>query len=169
MSTFTLQAQALTAESFAPFGQVVGLSNDNSAYSSRSINHGNVMRYDIVNDLQLSAKEGRPALAIFRAQARQFPHTVTEMERHALGSQTFIPLGTQRFVIVVAQPSSAANANDLHAFITDGTQGIVLAPGTWHHALLAIEGGDFAVIERVADTVDCEFLPMVNNVQLVLQ
>ena len=35
-------------------------------------------------------------------------------------------------------------------------QGVVLAPGTWHHALLAVEGGDFAVVERRAAQVDCD-------------
>ncbi|WP_338138203.1 ureidoglycolate lyase [Comamonas aquatica] len=32
----------------------------------------------------------------------------------------------------------------------------MLAPGTWHHALLAVEGGDFVVIERRAAQVDCD-------------
>lgn len=47
-------------------------------------------------------------LALFRAQARTFPLNIGEMERHTLGSQTFIPLGTQRFVLVVAAASAPA-------------------------------------------------------------
>ena len=75
--------------------------------------------------------------------------------RDALGSQSFVPLGTQRFVVVVAAAGPAPKAADLQAFVTDGRQGIVLAPGTWHQALLAVEGGDFAVFERRADALDC--------------
>ena len=105
-------------------------------------------------------------LALFSAQARRFPLDVTELERHALGSQTFVPLGTQRFVVVVARPGPAPQADDLQAFVTDGRQGVVLAPGTWHHALLAVEGGDFVVVERRAAVVDCDVCRLDRGVQL---
>ncbi|WP_338138195.1 ureidoglycolate lyase [Comamonas aquatica] len=68
------------------------------------INGGNAMRHELLADLQLTAEGGVPMLVLFSAQARQFPLDVTELERHALGSQTFVPLGTQRFVVVVARP-----------------------------------------------------------------
>lgn len=93
-----LLAQPLTAEAFAPYGTVLAA----PAGEGRLINGGNAERFDLVDDLQLGAEGGRPMLALFRAQARRFPHAVTEMERHALGSQSFVPLGERRFVIVVA-------------------------------------------------------------------
>ena len=155
-SDLVLAAQPLTPAAFAPFGQVVAVDGQAATLPQRSINSGNARRYDLLADLQLTADGGVPTLALFRAQARQFPLQVVEMERHALGSQTFVPLGTQRFVVVVARPGPAPQAADLHAFITDGRQGVVLAPGTWHHALLAVEGGDFAVVERRAAQVDCD-------------
>lgn len=152
----TLTPLPLTPERFAPFGHVVAVDGQTPHITAWPINDGNAMRHELLTDLQVTAEGGVPMLAIFRAQARQFPLRVTDMERHRLGSQTFIPLGTQRFVVVVARAGSAPQAGDLHAFITDGCQGVVLAPGTWHHALLAVEGGDFAVIERKAAEVDCE-------------
>lgn len=33
---------------------------------------------------------------------------------------------------------------------------MTLAPGTWHHALLAVDAGDFVVVERVGAAVDCD-------------
>ncbi|MFM9922395.1 ureidoglycolate lyase [Variovorax sp. H27-G14] len=148
-----LLAQPLTPEAFAPFGTVIAV----PAGEGRAINGGNAQRFDLLGDLQLGADGGRPALALFRAQARRFPHTFTEMERHALGSQTFVPLGERRFVIVVARAGQApVSAGELSAFVTDGHQGVVLAPGTWHHALLAVDAGDFVVIERAAQAVDCD-------------
>lgn len=148
-----LVAQPLTSTAFAPFGTVIEAPAD----GGRLINIGNARRFDLLGDLQLDADGGRPMLALFRAQARSFPHEVSEMERHALGSQTFVPLGERRFVIVVARAGDApASASDLAAFITDGHQGVVLAPGTWHHALLAVDAGDFVVIERAAGAVDCD-------------
>ena len=158
--TPTLVAQPLTPEAFAPFGTVIAAPAVPAvrAGEGRPINDGNARRFDLVDDLQLGAEGGRPMLALFRAQARRFPHEVTEMERHALGSQTFVPLGARRFVIVVAPAGQApATADGLQAFVTDGQQGVVLAPGTWHHALLAVDAGDFVVIERAAaGVVDCD-------------
>ena len=148
-----LVPQPLTPQAFAPYGTVLAA----PAGAGRPINGGNAERFDLVDDLQLGAQGGRPMLALFRAQARRFPHEVTEMERHALGSQTFVPLGERRFVIVVAPAGEApTTAGMLEAFVTDGRQGVVLAPGTWHHALLAVDAGDFVVIERAAAGVDCD-------------
>ncbi len=95
-------------------------------------------------------------MALFRAQARQFPVALKEVERHQLGSQSFIPLGRARFVIVVAAAGLPPQASDLRAFVSDGLQGVTLAPGTWHHALLAVDAGDFLVVERASSATDCD-------------
>ena len=168
MHSLSLTPAPLTAAAFAPFGTVIGLAADGPALPHAAINGGNALRYDLVPDLQLHAEGGCAMLALFRATARSFPLALIEMERHVLGSQTFVPLGTQRFVIVVAAADAPCDAGDLQAFITDGRQGVVLAPGTWHHALLAVDGGDFAVVERRAAVVDCEVRPMADGIQVVL-
>lgn len=147
-----LVAQPLSAEGFAPYGSVVAAPDG----AGRWINGGTTERFDLVDDLHLGADGGRPMLALFRAQARRFPHAVQALERHALGSQTFVPLGERRFVIVVAAAGDAPQAHQLAAFVTDGRQGVTLAPGTWHHALLAVDAGDFVVVERAAASVDCD-------------
>ena len=168
MSDLILTPEPLTPARFAPFGQVVAVQGQSPALPAWPINGGNAVRHELLADLQLTAEGGVPMLALFSAQARRFPLDVTELERHALGSQTFVPLGTQRFVVVVARPGPAPQADDLQAFITDGRQGVVLAPGTWHHALLAVEGGDFVVVERRAAAVDCEVCCLDPGVQLRL-
>lgn len=155
-SSHCLLAQPLTPAAFSPFGHVLAIDGQADALPQRCINGGNAQRFDLLADMQLTADGGVPQLALFRAQARPFSLAITQMERHALGSQTFVPLGTQRFVVVVARPGPAPQAGDLHAFVTNGRQGVVLAPGAWHHALLAVEGGDFVVIERKAQEVDCD-------------
>lgn len=149
----TLCPQPLTADAFAPYGHVVQAS---AGASGRTINAGTTERFDLVDDLQLQAEGGRATLALFRAQARPFPLPLRELERHALGSQSFLPLGAKRFVLVVARAGDPPEAGDLAAFLSDGLQGVVLAPGTWHHALLAVDAGDFVVIERAGATVDCD-------------
>lgn len=148
----TLAPQRLTPAAFAPFGVVLQAPDG----AGRAINDGNAQRFDLVDDLQLAGAGGRAQLALFSAQARVFPLPVQALERHALGSQSFVPLGERRFVIVVAPAGPAPAAAALQAFVTNGRQGITLHPGTWHHALLAVDAGDFIVVERAADTVDCD-------------
>jgi ureidoglycolate lyase len=152
LAAAVLKAAPLTPEAFAPYGTVIEAPDG----TGRPINGGNARRFDLLADLQLATEGGRGMLALFRAQARRFPHDVVEMERHALGSQTFVPLGERRFVIVVAPRGPSPSAETLSAFITDGHQGVTLAPGTWHHALLAVDAGDFVVIERAGEAIDCD-------------
>ena len=159
-----LHALPLTAHDFEPFGIVIQAPKT----PGRRINGGTSQRFDLVPDLQVQHADGWPMLALFRAQARTFPHLVTEMERHALGTQTFVPLGRRRFVIVVAIAGPAPRPEALVAFVSNGEQGVVLAPGTWHHALLAVDAGDFVVIERAADVVDCEVCDLAATVPVVL-
>ncbi|KQP14086.1 ureidoglycolate lyase [Pseudorhodoferax sp. Leaf267] len=161
----TLQPQPLSAAAFAPYGTVIEAPTGGP---SRPINGGTSQRFDLVGDLALTAQGGRPLLALFRAQARRFPHAVTELERHALGSQSFVPLGRRRFVIVVAASGDAPQPQALAAFVSNGEQGVVLAPGTWHHALLAVDAGDFVVVERAADCVDCDVCDLPAAVSVVL-
>lgn len=160
-----LIAQPLAAEAFAPFGTVLAAPTG----AGRVINGGSAERFDLVDDLQLAGEGGRPLLALFRAQARRFPHAVAEMERHALGSQSFVPLGERRFVIVVAPAGRTPAAESLAAFVTDGCQGVTLAPGTWHHALLAVDAGDFVVVERAGPTVDCDTVDLAGPVEVELE
>lgn len=161
----TLSVQPLTAAAFAPFGTVIEVPAN---ATGRPINGGTSQRFDLLADLALTAEGGRPMLALFRAQARSFPHAVDELERHALGSQTFVPLGQRRFVVVVAPAAPQPDLSALAAFVTDGAQGVVLAPGTWHHALLAVDAGDFVVVERAAQAVDCDVVRWGRSISVVI-
>jgi ureidoglycolate lyase len=162
-----LVARPLTAEAFAPFGTVISA----DGLSSRPINAGTTMRFDVIADLQLTIGGGTPLLAIYRASAREFPLQLVEFERHARGSQVFVPMAGARFVVVVARGDAPLAAEALHAFTVEGTQGVILAPGTWHHGLLARDAGDFVVLERGApagEPVDCDVVHLPAAVELSL-
>jgi ureidoglycolate lyase len=157
MSTI-LHAQPLTRDAFAPFGDVIECEHARHF----AINDGKAERYHDLAALDLTAHAGRPALSIVRTQPRATPITLEVMERHALGSQAFVPLADCVFLIVVALPGQApAVAEDLSAFVSDGRQGINYHAGTWHHPLLAIgQTSDFLVIDRIGESVDCEEIPI---------
>lgn len=159
-----IRAEPLTVASFALYGAVVAAPGG----PGTAINGGSSERFTLVDDLRLQAGGGRPTLALYRAAPHVFPQRLFVMERHALGSQTFVPLGEHRFVVVVAAGDAAPRSADLRAFVTVPRQGVVLAPGTWHHPLLALDGGDFVVIERAATAVDCEVVTLDAPVEVVL-
>jgi len=143
-----LKVAPLTAEAFAPFGQVI----ECSGHAGYAINDGSSQRFTDLAQLE-SDTDGRLALSIFRADARQAPFALSCLERHPLGSQAFVPLAGQRFVVVVAEQPAA---DRLHAFLSNGRQGINFRRAAWHHPLLALDAGDFLVADRLGPGDNCE-------------
>lgn len=160
-----LVVQPLAAAAFAPFGTVLVVP---PGQRGRAINGGTAQRFDLVDDLALSADGGRAQLALFRAEPRRFPFTATELECHRLGTQTFVPLTGARYVLLAAPPGLRPDESRLAAFFSDGRQGVTLARGAWHHALLAMDAGDFLVIERAGSVPDCDVAPLAAPVCVAL-
>jgi len=152
-----LRMQPLSPEAFAPYGHLVGGETAlRAAFAqARAINGGTSLRVEC-EGLDLLAEGGRPALAVFRAQAQRGAGPWHTLERHALGSQTFLPLAGAPSLVLVALGECAPEPHTLAAFLADGRCGYTLHAGTWHHGLIALEAGDFAVLERGAAQPDCE-------------
>ena len=159
-----LTAQTISREAFAPFGWLI----DSAGESGIAINRGSSQRIDGVTELALDAQGGQPCLAIFKAAARDPAGSWHELERHCLGTQTFIPLNGVRYVVLVALGQDQPDASTLQAFSVSGSQGITLRAGIWHHGLLALADGDFVVLERGADSIDCELAQLVEPVSIAL-
>lgn len=145
-----IAARPLTGAAFAPYGDVV-----EAGGQGRWINDGHAWRSEAGAPV-LDRAGGRAALAVFRARARDATGPWHALERHRLGSQTFVPLGAARCLVIVALGDAAPDPTTLAAFVTRAGQGWTLAPGTWHHALIALDDADVVVLERAADTADCE-------------
>ncbi|AVS65117.1 ureidoglycolate hydrolase [Paracidovorax avenae] len=152
-----LPVQPLTAVAFAPYGQVIALGG--SCTRQIPINDGRCMRH---HDLArpFAAGPGAVAFSLFDAAATALPARLTLMERHRLGSQSFAPFGAAlQLVAVVADAAIAPEAlgpEHLRAFVTDGQQGLQLAPGVWHHPLLSLQAGPWLVADRIAAEADCD-------------
>ena len=159
-----LKAQFITPEAFAPYGWLI----DAPGKTCTAINDGSSQRIDGLTELAFDADGGKPCLAIFKAAARNPAGPWTELERHRLGTQTFIPLNGVRYVVLVALGNDAPDASTLRAFAVSGHQGITLGAGVWHHGLLALEAGDFVVLERSAGSVDCELADLAEPVSITL-
>lgn len=146
-----LSLRPLTAQAFAAFGDIV----TSAGGEGRRINAGTSVRVEMPAP-DVLADGGGPSLSVFRAQAVPLPFVVHELERHRLGSQTFLPLGSTAFVVVVALGGDQPDVTTLAAFLADGRCGVTFRRGVWHHPLLALADGDVAVIERRGDSVDCD-------------
>lgn len=141
-----IKAAPLTAAAFAPFGDVVQVDGD-----FRTINAGMCERYH--DRAAMDFSDGRAGISIFRAQLRALPYHFDLIERHPLGSQAFIPMSADPFLVIVANGPD----DTPRAFVTNGAQGINLHRGTWHGVLTPLSGtGVFAVIDRIGGGVNID-------------
>ncbi len=140
-----LQAQPLTAEAFAPFGQVIDL----ACAEQLSINQGLTTRFHDLFDVDVANENGRPIVNVFRSQPLPLPHKVEIMERHPLGSQAFMPMDAEPFLVMVGLPKNTLTVDDLRLFVTNGKQGINFFRNTWHHYQMVLgQQRDFIVVDR---------------------
>ena len=160
-----LPVEALTAERFAPFGDVIAA---DAARRHFPINGGNTQRYHDLARIKTDP-QGTPLVSIFRGQPRELPFAVALLERHPLGSQAFMPLGPQPYLVVVAPAGDAPTPGDLRAFLAQPGQGVNYAPGVWHHPLLALnEISDFLVIDRGGPGNNCDEITLAEPSHLTL-
>jgi len=147
----TLTLEPLDAETFRPYGEVIGA----GTASADPMNEARFERYD---DLARLTAEGRVGVSIARCRrAASQPVSCPMVERHSRGSQAFVPLAAFRFVVVVAPAGTAPAADDLRAFLTDGTQGVNYRAGTWHVPLIGLAVGQtFLIIDDVASADNCD-------------
>ena len=140
-------AKPLNAEEFAPFGDVL----DATGEADIIINQGMCERFHDRAELDFG-EGGRAGISIFHAKTRALPHTLDMVERHPEGSQAFIPLSQDPFLVVVASDDDGLPDTPL-AFVANAGQGINLHRGVWHGVLCPLgQCGIFAVVDRIGDT-----------------
>lgn len=131
----------LTAEAFKPYGDVI----ETESRDYFMINNGSTRRYHQLGDVDTSDEAGNTIISIFQATPVQYPLRVTMMERHPLGSQAFMPLLGNPYLILVAQltgdlETDKLNPENIRGFISNGKQGVNYHKGVWHHPVLAFTG-----------------------------
>ena len=93
-----LLIEPLSAAAFAPFGQVIEVSDMARHFT---INAGFAERYHDLARVDVASAGGRPQISIFRARPRSLPMALILLERHPLGSQAFMPLSQLPYLVVV--------------------------------------------------------------------
>lgn len=142
--------QTLSAERFAPFGDVIELKSK----PDKLINQGMCGRH---NDLaNLDFFEGRAGISLFDATPRSLPYKLDMVERHPEGSQAFIPMTEHAFLVIVAHDLGGTPDTPI-AFRTVPGQAINFHRNTWHGVLTPLATpGLFAVVDRIGDGANLE-------------
>jgi ureidoglycolate lyase len=152
MALLQLKLETLNSKAFAPFGDVIEVSDDNTIIA---INYGLTERHHDLANVDVG-EAGKPLISLFRSQPVSLPFQIKVMERHPLGSQAFMGLSGNPYLVVVA-PRGDFDAGALRAFVAQAQQGVNYHPGTWHHYCLGLNTtNDFLVVDRGGDGPNCD-------------
>ena len=145
-----ISIQPISAAAFAPFGDVL----DCAGAPDKVINQGLCDRFHDRARLQFG--DGQAGVSLFRAELRKLPLTLDMVERHPLGSQAFLPMSMDGFLVIVAPDEDGTPGAPL-AFRTEPGQGVNYHAGTWHGVITPLSGsGLFAVVDRIGDGANLE-------------
>jgi ureidoglycolate lyase len=152
MSPRRIVLQPLTKAAFAPFGDVLEASGE----PDRIINAGLCGRFHDLARLDFTGENARAGISLFRSKARTLPYTLDMMERHPLGSQAFLPMSPDPFMVIVA-PDDAGQPGTPVAFLTSPGQGVNYHRNTWHGVLTPlVDNALFAVVDRIGEGSNLE-------------
>jgi ureidoglycolate lyase len=136
----TLRAEPLDPEAFAPFGDVI-----DTRGPSHPINAGMTDRFHDLARLDIA---GRAGISLALGRPCALPLTLSLVERHPLGSQAWLPLGPDPFLVIVA-PDEGDTPGRPVAFLTAPGQGVNYLRGTWHGVLTPLARPQlFAIVDR---------------------
>ncbi len=124
-----VRAEPLTVAAFAPFGGVI---QTPPAPGERHY-------FDApLENLRPGAK---PSLSVAFAKPVDLPLAVTMMERHCFSSQSFIPMATTPWLVIVAPtaPDGGPQMAALRVFRPGPGTGVTLAAGCWHFPLTVLD------------------------------
>lgn len=144
---FTIKAEPLTREAFAPFGKVLGLEGEER------------LPIDLYDKIDVY----RPARIVANTETEWLVNRtgIREMrlhylERHEKLAQAFIPLGGVGFVSVLA-PADATLVDgipaldEIRAFVVPGDRGIQIDLMVWHEPPFGIEEDSVQIITSHQD------------------
>lgn len=129
LETLVVQVEPLTADAFAPFGDVLAAEGERRSidlYGS-TIDVFSAGRVD--SDVPVDIFMSRSSIREFR---------VHFLERHMLLAQMFVPLCGTPFVVVTGRPDAREDENgiplvdELRAFFVPGDKAVTIHRGTWH-------------------------------------
>jgi ureidoglycolate lyase len=141
--TRPLTLRPLTAEAFAPYGDVIEATG-----ASFPINGGMCDRFHDLARLEFTG-DGRAGVSLGYSRPYPLPLSFGLVERHPLGSQAFVPMSEDPFLVVVAPDESGRPGTPL-AFLTRPGQGVNYLRNVWHGVLTPLgRPARFLIVDRI--------------------
>ena len=131
-----IPAEPLTAQAFAPFGQVLAGTRDGAE------------RRPFLARMHNARAQAQPNLTWMRIAPQPLPVTVTALERHPHSNQSFVPMNGTRQLVVVCPSGEDGQPllSQARAFVASGSQGVNYDANVWHAPRVALcEPGEFAM------------------------
>ncbi|MDC1255489.1 ureidoglycolate lyase [Paracoccaceae bacterium] len=145
-----ISIEKLTAKKFVNFGDVVETKEEPFL-----INQNKCERHHDLVALKIS-KGGKFGVSVFSSENYSLPFELSLMERHPCGSQCFIPMSNEPFLVIVSLDENGRPGKP-YAFVTNGQQGINYNINVWHSVLTPLSRGSlFAVIDRIGSGKNVE-------------
>ena len=145
----TLTLEPLTAEEFAPWGDVIEATGD-----SFPINGGMCDRFHDRARMEFIGEGGRAGISVGYGRPYPLPYLFDLVERHPLGSQAFVPMTEDPFLVIVA-PDENGTPGTPRAFITSPGQGINYLRNVWHGVLTPLgRATPFVIVDRIGPSVN---------------
>ena len=163
MARIDLKLEPLTAQAFAPYGDVMEVREDNKIIP---INYGKTERHHDLARVDVADEDGAAIISLFRSVPTQLPFQVKIMERHPLGSQAFMPLSGNPYLVLVA-PAGELEPSQIRAFFVQTSQGVNYHKGTWHHYCLGLNiSNDFLVVDRGGEGANCDEIELPEELEI---
>lgn len=150
-----LPVKPLTQQDFAPFGDVIEM----SGHTPADMNQGMALRYHALAEVEAAGEDARAVISLVHSTKYPLPHKVNLLERHPLGSQSFIPLDKTPFIVVVCgcDDDDGYDLAQIQAFKTNGEQGINYHRNVWHGPLCTpFAEMDLICVDRDGEGDNCE-------------
>ncbi len=140
-----LRAEPLTAAAFTPFGDVIEL----AGAPDFQINGGMCDRFHDRARTEVLGEGARIGISLGYGRPYDLPLALDLVERHPLGSQAFVPLSQDPFLVVVA-PDSGGIPGNPRAFLTGPGQGVNYLRNVWHGVLTPLgRPAPFLIVDRI--------------------
>ena len=155
MRSRELRVEEATADSVAAFGHLVGAAAGKAKGVATKF-YGDTVELWHVPDF---SSDEDTCLSVARIQPRE--SRVIWMERHFKHTQTFLPLGSSSFIVVMAPPNEAAvpDLEQARALRIPSGFGLKMHIGTWHEFPFVESGAlDLVVILRNETNRDLEVI-----------
>jgi len=147
-----LRPEPLTAAAFAPFGDVI----EAAGAPDFQINGGMCDRFHDLARSEVLGDGARIGISLGYGRPYDLPLALDLVERHPLGSQAFVPLSQDPFLVVVA-PDSDGIPGTPRAFLTAPGQGVNYLRNVWHGVLTPLaRPAAFLIVDRIGPGTNLE-------------